>query len=102
MLELEVMGRRIKIYGQGAADAPFVVKGTGANSPLAALAEHAMLDHWMGKDNWTLVESSTQSTDNGGTMAVLKIRTFDENDELVQGDVYFDISEAFDLKGDRT
>lgn len=95
MLELDVMGRKVKILGQGAEDAPFIVKGTGTNPPLAALVEHAMLDHWMGRGKWNLVESATYSTDNGGTMAVLTIRMFDEDDELVQGKVYFDITEAF-------
>jgi hypothetical protein len=95
MLELTVMGRSIKIYGQGAEDSPFIVKGTGTNPPLAALAEHAMLDHWMGKGNWMLMKSSTHSMHDGGTMAVLTIRTFAEDDELVQADIYFDITEAF-------
>lgn len=97
MLELNVMGRKIKVTGEGAEDCPFVLTGTGPSTPVAAEAEHAMLNHWMGKGNWALMKSSTRSTEDGRNLAVLTIRTFDENEELVQADIYFDISEAYNL-----
>ena len=95
MVELSVMGRNIQITGEGAEDSPFVVKGTGPSTPVAAEAEHAMMNHWMGKGNWAPMRSSTRSTQDGRHLAVMTIRTFDENDEVVQADIYFDISEAY-------
>ena len=95
MVELSVMGRKIEITGEGAEDSPFVVKGTGPSTPVAAEAEHAMINHWMGKGNWVPVRSSTRATDDGRRLAVMTIRTFDENSEVVQADIYFDISEAY-------
>lgn len=95
MVELDVAGRKIKITGEGASDNPFVITGTGPNTPVAALAEHAMMDHWMGDGNWFPVKTSTHSTDGGGVMAVMTIRALDENGEVIQGDIYFDVSEAF-------
>jgi hypothetical protein len=99
MVELDVAGRKIKITGEGASDNPFVVTGTGPNTPVAALAEHAMMDHWMGDGNWFPVKTSTHSTEGGGVMAVMTIRTLDENGEVIQGDIYFDVSEAFSKQG---
>ena len=96
MLIFKVAGRDVTITGAGAEDDPFVVTGIAGNSSVAAEAEKAMLDHWMGADGWLLVESRLERPEPSKTMAILKIRSFDENDEVVQGEVWFDVSEAFE------
>lgn len=95
MLTLNVAGRDVTITGAGAEDDPFVITGVKGSPSLAAAAEEAMLDHWMGADGWLLIESRLHRPKPGQTMAVLKIRSFDENEEVVQGQVWFDVSEAF-------
>lgn len=95
MLTLSVAGKDVTITGAGAEDDPFIVTGIEGNPSLAAAAEEAILDHWLGADDWLLIESRLNRPKPGQTMAVLKIRSFDENEDVVQGQVWFDISEAF-------
>lgn len=98
MVELSVMGRQVLMEGHGTEEKPFIVHGIKSNPPLAAVAEEAMIDHWMGEGNWILLESKLEKPTRQQTLAILSIRTFDENEEVVQGKVWFDISEAFPLK----
>jgi hypothetical protein len=95
MPSFELMGVLIDISGAGAEDDPFIVQGVKDNPSLAALAEHKMVDIWMGEGNWFLVESRLLTPRKGQTMAVLKIRAFDSDDQLIQGEIWFDVSEAF-------
>ncbi len=95
MVELNVLGRRVLIEGHGTESEPFIVHGINNDPPLAAVAEEAMINHWMGEGNWLLVKSELERSAEGKTFAILLIRTCDENDEVVQGRVWFDISEAF-------
>jgi hypothetical protein len=98
MVELSVMGRQVLIEGHGTEEEPFIVHGIKNNPPLAAVAEEAMIDHWMGPGNWLLAESKLETPGKQQTLAILTIRTFDENKEVVQGQVWFDVSEAFPLQ----
>lgn len=95
MVTFQTGRHRVSIEGEGAADCPFIVTGTGANPSIAAMAEHQMMNHWMGEGNWIPTKTMTLDKPDGGTLAVMTIRTFDENGELTQSDIYFDVSEAF-------
>ncbi len=95
MVELNVLGRRVLIEGHGTESEPFIVHGIKNDPALAAVAEEAMIDHWMGEGNWLLVKSELERPSKVRTLAILSIRTFDENDEVVEGKVWFDISKAF-------
>ncbi len=95
MLIFNLAGKDVTITGAGAQDDPFVVTGINGNPSLAAVAEEAMLDHWMGSDGWLLMESRLERPKPRTTLAILRIRSFDENEEVVQGEVWFDVSEAF-------
>lgn len=57
MAEFEFMGRKISIEGEGAKDAPFVIKGTGANAPLAAELENFVVRRLFGDRTWFLKET---------------------------------------------
>jgi hypothetical protein len=96
MVELVIMGRQVLIEGHGTESEPFLVRGIKNDPALAAVAEETMIDHWMGQGNWLLIESKIESTARDCFLAILSIKTFDENDEVVQGKVWFDISEAFE------
>jgi outer membrane lipoprotein-sorting protein len=96
MVTFQIGSRSVSITGEGAEDAPFVVTGTGPNSPVAAMAEHQMINHWLGEGNWIPVRTMTTDKPDGGTLAIMTIRTVDENAEVVQADIYFDVSEAFE------
>ncbi len=98
MVELNIMGKQVCIEGHGTESEPFIVHGINNDPPLAAVAEEAMIDHWMGEGNWLLVESRLEKPAKDQTLAILSIRTFDENDEVVEGKVWFDVSEAFKSK----
>ncbi len=95
MVELNIMGKQVCIEGHGTESEPFIVHGINNDPPLAAVAEEAMINHWMGEGNWLLVESRLEKPAKDQTLAILSIRTFDENDEVVEGKVWFDISKAF-------
>jgi hypothetical protein len=60
------------------------------------MAEHQMINHWLGEGNWIPVRTMTTDKPDGGTLAIMTIRTVDENAEVVQADIYFDVSEAFE------
>jgi outer membrane lipoprotein-sorting protein len=102
MVTFQIGSRSVSITGEGAEDAPFIVTGTGPNSPIAAMAEHQMMNHWLGEGNWVPVRTMTTDKPDGGTLAIMTIRTVDENAEVVQANIYFDVSEAFDVRGDST
>jgi len=102
MVRFQIGSRSVSITGEGAEDAPFVVTGTGPNSPIAAMAEHQMMNHWLGEGNWIPVRTMTTDRPDGGTLAIMTIRTVDENAEVIQADIYFDVSEAFEVRGDST
>jgi len=95
MVQLSVMGREVLVEGHGTEEEPFIVHGIKNNPPLAAVAEQAMIDHWMGEGNWILLETELHMPEKDRTLAVLSIRTFEENEEVVQGKVWFDVSQAF-------
>jgi outer membrane lipoprotein-sorting protein len=102
MVTFQIGSRSVSITGEGAEDCPFIVTGTGPNSPVAAMAEHQMMNHWLGEGNWVPVRTMTTDKPDGGTLAIMTIRTVDENAEVVQANIYFDVSEAFDVRGDST
>ena len=100
MVTFQIGSRTVTVDGEGASDSPFLVRGTGPNASIAAMAEHQMMDHWMGKGNWVPTKTMTMDKPDGGTLAVMTIRTLDESGELIQGDIYFDVSEAFSDESD--
>ena len=63
MVELSVMGRQVLIEGHGTEEEPFIVHCIKNNPRLAAVAEEAMIDHWVGEGNWILLESKLGKTD---------------------------------------
>lgn len=99
MVTFQIGSHNISITGEGAEDCPFIVTGTGSNSPVAAMAEHQMMNRWLGEGNWIPVRTMTTDKPDGGTLAIMTIRTVDENAEVVQANIYFDISEAFLING---
>jgi hypothetical protein len=95
MIDFNLAGKRVSIVGHGTEVEPFIVHGINNDPPLVAVAEEAMLDHWMGKGNWLLIESRLERPGADKTLAILSIRTFDEKNEVIQGQIWFDVSEAF-------
>ena len=97
MAEFEFMGRQISIEGEGAKDAPFVLRGTGANAPLAAELENFVVKRLFGDKTWFLKGTRLEDGQNGETLAILTVRFFDDDNEqeLLQTEVWFDVTEAF-------
>ena len=89
------LGRKITVEGAGAEDSPFVVKGTGYNTALAAAVESHILNLWFQDEPWHLVESRLEIGASGENLAILKIRYFSAEEELLQSEIWFDVSEAF-------
>jgi hypothetical protein len=71
MLELNVVGRRVLIKGHGTEAESFIVRGIKNNCPLAAVAEEAMIDHWMGQGNWEMLKTSLEHSTKGRVLARL-------------------------------
>ena len=97
MVELSVMGKAIQVSGHGSEDEPFILHGIKGNTPLAAAAEHAMIDNWMGPGNWDLLKTRLERPGNGQVLAVLTVLTNDENGQSIKGDIWFNIAEAYDI-----
>jgi hypothetical protein len=98
MVEFEFMGRQISLGGEGAHDCPFLVQGTGYNPALAAEIENFVVRKWFGERPWHLKNTRVESGPNGETLAVLTVRFFDDNEELLQTEIWFDVTEA--MSGD--
>jgi hypothetical protein len=95
MVELSVMGRQVSIEGHGTEEEPFIVHGIKNNPPLAAVAEEAMIDHWMGNGNWEMLKTRLEHRPNKQVLAILTVLTTDEEDNPIRGDIWFDVTEAF-------
>ncbi len=95
MAEFEFMGRQISLSGEGAADCPFLVRGTGYNPALAAEIETFVVNRLFGDRPWHLKGTRVESGGNGESLAVLTVRFFDDGEELLQTEVWFDVTEAF-------
>jgi hypothetical protein len=94
MVEFEFMGRQISLGGEGTQDCPFLVQGTGYNPALAAEIENFVIGKWFGERPWHLKNTRVDSGPNGETLAVLTVRFFDDNEELLQTEAWFDVTEA--------
>ncbi len=95
MVELNVVGRQVSIEGHGTEDEPFIVHGIKNNPPLAAVAEEAMIDHWMGQGNWEMLKTRLEHCPKGRVLAILTVLTTDEEDKPIKGNIWFDVTEAF-------
>lgn len=61
MVIFHIGSHEVSIEGEGADDCPFLVTGTGLNPSVVALAEHHMMDHWMGEGNWIPTKTMTMN-----------------------------------------
>jgi hypothetical protein len=93
MQTFEFMGRSLTLSGQGASDSPFVVKGTGYNPSLAAEIEMYIVSKLFSETTWHVVGTRLDSGGGGQSLAVIRVKFHDGN-ELLQTEVYFDVSEA--------
>jgi hypothetical protein len=100
MVSFDYMGRSISISGAGEQGDPFKITGTGSNPPLAAEIETLIVDRMFGETPWHLKNSRLEAGDQGESIAVMTIRLFGPNDELLQTEIWFDVSEAFGSSSD--
>lgn len=68
---LSLMGKEIEVTGRGSEASPYKISGTGANTALAAVAEHAVIDHDLGKDKWAPTRITSRTTDDGRHLSVM-------------------------------
>jgi hypothetical protein len=95
MVELNVVGRQVSIEGHGTEDEPFIVHGIKKNPALVAIAEEAMIDHWMGEGNWEMLKTRLEHCPKGRVLAILTVLTTDDENKPIKGDIWFDVTEAF-------
>jgi hypothetical protein len=95
MVEFEFMGRQISMSGEGAQDCPFLVQGTGYDPALAAEIETFVVNKIFGDRPWHLKGTRVESGGNGESLVVLTVRFFDDEEELLQTEIWFDVTEAF-------
>jgi hypothetical protein len=100
MVTFDYMGRSIAISGSGDKENPFEITGTGKNPPLAAEIESLVVDRMFGETPWHLKNSRLEAGDQGESIAILTIRFFGPNEELLQTEIWFDVSEAFGSNSD--
>jgi hypothetical protein len=89
------LGREISVDGVGVEEDPFIVRGTGFNPALAAELESHILNLCFAGAPWYLVDSRLKKGSAGEQLAILKIRYFSPENDTVQSEVWFDVSEAF-------
>jgi hypothetical protein len=94
MVEIEFMGRTISLDGEGSPENPFVVRGTGYNPPLAAEIETYIAGRYFEGLPWTVVGTRLEDGADGVQLAILTLRVRPEPDELVQTELWFDVTEA--------
>jgi hypothetical protein len=95
MTEFEFMGRIISINGEGSEDSPFVLTGTGPNPALAAELETFIVGRIFGDQAWHLQSTRIESGLNNESLAVITVRFFSTADEILQTDIWFNVTEAF-------
>jgi len=95
MGEFSFMGRQITVNGEGAKDSPFVVTGTGYNPALAASIENHIVGLCFRDKEWFLKGTRLEIGSSGEQLAILTIRFFADDEELLQTEMCFDVSEAF-------
>jgi hypothetical protein len=95
MAEFEFLGRQISMSGEGAQDSPFLLEGTGYDPALASEIETFVVNKIFGDRPWHLKGTRVESGGNGESLAVLTVRFFDDKEELLQTEIWFDVTEAF-------
>jgi hypothetical protein len=100
MVTFDYMGRSIAIDGSGEKENPFKITGTGKNPPLAAEIESLIVDRFLGETPWHLKNSRLEAGDRGESLAILTTRFFGPNEELLQTEIWFDVTEAFGNSSD--
>ena len=98
MFQFPYMGRNITVSGEGAEDSPFVITGTGYNPALAAAIETHLVNMVFGERPWHLMSSRVQLGETGGDLAILTVRFFSDDDELLQTEIWFDVTEGLRKK----
>lgn len=94
MFDFHIMGKTVSITGSGAESDPFMVIGTGYNPALAAEVETRFVAMLYEDSVWEITGTRLVCKDPGRTLAVLSLTFRDEGNIALNGDLWFDISEA--------
>lgn len=94
MVDVEVAGRTVKLGGEGTPETPYLVKGTGYNPALAAEVENFVVGRMFEGHPWEISKTRVEVGDLGQQLAVVTVRFFLAENDLVQTEVWFDVTEA--------
>lgn len=94
MRTVNFMGREITISGLGTEAEPFLVVGTGYNPALAAEFEIYMVSQLFSEQPWHVPRTRLETPDPRRVCAVVTVRFIGDDDELLQADLWFDVTEA--------
>ena len=94
MSDFSYMGRSITLSGDGDKDSPFVIKGTGWNPALAAELERYVAGKYFNGRTWSIARTRTEQDENHRQLSVLTLKVLWDHDEVVETDMWFDITEA--------